>query len=699
MIALSLRVCIAVLSAASFMFSIVTWWNSRHESDDYFSLFVIQGVMSSKVYGSRFKGDLLSPNDIFSSSLVEGIRINDINGHERTSHVNHVNHVNHVVTSQDFHTPTALMVSSDLRTPTGTILYSSPALSHDSITPAVSVSVEKVSQYSMALPSNRVNTSLNLSTTTVSSPYPTGSSMPTICTENCEIRATISVAEPDTHDDKEGDNNHNSSKGDEEAEIENYDNEEVVEEEVNGNLLYQNESSPSSLKVPNSKISIVDVMNPFSHQCSSKTDGSLPISQLISKHFMNKRDVSYVSSLLVSQSPLVNLSIAEDWNTLHSHFIMREEFKAMKKERYMMRIGHGWYMEHFFFYDGKVVLNTTHTNDLSLQVYGNDMYQSSDGCSMNFISWGNSQGSLRKLQCSPSRHDGRFASLDPRDQVYDRVLILWSRGFGNIYHNAESVSNVWKMYLKMDSFPLFDYVLFYPPTCFAYQWSQKFLSLAFSMYPQNAKPVIINMSHSLKRMYIKRSVLFAITTSIYDVFTSYEEPMLIRKIAYNEYHLDYQMKQQHNKKLTLLHIKRTRGERQILNWKSIQERLLLEFSPKCISIVIANFAKLSPSSQISNVFHADMVMSIHGAALINIVFMLPFSGLVEFMNPFVSYRYFQKVAFHSQLFYAVVKGECDIKPRKGSNPRELDLRMKVDEVIETVKLISSHILLNKYCSL
>lgn len=64
---------------------------------------------------------------------------------------------------------------------------------------------------------------------------------------------------------------------------------------------------------------------------------------------------------------------------------------------------------------------------------------------------------------------------------------------------------------------------------------------------------------------------------------------------------------------------------------------------------------MSFSEQVVSMFPIDVMVSVHGAGLTNILFMLPYSGLVEIFPPLFFEPYYRSICRNSDLIYRPIR--------------------------------------------
>ena len=111
------------------------------------------------------------------------------------------------------------------------------------------------------------------------------------------------------------------------------------------------------------------------------------------------------------------------------------------------------------------------------------------------------------------------------------------------------------------------------------------------------------------------------------MFLSDIEPLLVKKIAYRYYGISELIAKPD--KLKLLYIARQGEWRQILN----ERDMIRNITSKCKDVVEfekAYFERNTHRMPVLSMRSTDILLGYHGAAFVNIMFMMPYSGFIEF---------------------------------------------------------------------
>ena len=136
---------------------------------------------------------------------------------------------------------------------------------------------------------------------------------------------------------------------------------------------------------------------------------------------------------------------------------------------------------------------------------------------------------------------------------------------------------------------------------------------------------------------------------MYDSFVSTAEPMLVRLLAYRQFHLA--LRTQPPSRLSIYFLNRNGGSRGIRN---VDE--LIEYMQKAngTRLDVSSNAPATFEEQVRSVAHIDVYVSMHGAAMTNILFMEPLSALIEMNPPKFKEAFYKNMASKANLlFYGI----------------------------------------------
>lgn len=138
---------------------------------------------------------------------------------------------------------------------------------------------------------------------------------------------------------------------------------------------------------------------------------------------------------------------------------------------------------------------------------------------------------------------------------------------------------------------------------------------------------------------------------MYDSFVSYQEPLLVKRIAYRYFHESIRMDKPD--RLDVLYLNRSSGRRGLYN-----NNELIEFiqTRNDIRLSIQQNVAMTFEEQVRAVMKKDVYISIHGAAMTHILFMEPFGAVIEFNPPKFNEPFYRNMADNScLLFYGIYK--------------------------------------------
>ncbi|KAK8789683.1 hypothetical protein WA171_001774 [Blastocystis sp. BT1] len=267
-----------------------------------------------------------------------------------------------------------------------------------------------------------------------------------------------------------------------------------------------------------------------------------------------------------------------------------------------------------------------------------------------------------------SVNKGKKVFSIPQNNWYDQVAILSTRGFSNIYHNAEWIMNFVHFAACSTELPLFDAFIVINPThddrfSSTTPWNNQFFLSILSIFPSSRKPLYIPR-RSLSRgtlIHIHRAMLISITTPLFDLFRSYTETIYVKKVVYK--YVGVSETTTSPLKLVGLLILREGRTRQIINKNELLQ-MLEECLGDSVSFSTQFFGGISFKDQVKVMSRTDLVFGMHGAAFVNIMFMRPRSGFIEFFSPTSQIPYYQNMAKHCDLISEGISKVTADKSRK-----------------------------------
>ena len=179
-----------------------------------------------------------------------------------------------------------------------------------------------------------------------------------------------------------------------------------------------------------------------------------------------------------------------------------------------------------------------------------------------------------------------------------------------------------------------------------------------------------------------------------DLFISNIEPLLAKKAIYRYYNISELITKP--AKLKMLYIGRKGEWRQILNEKEI----IGNITTKCGDVVEFEktyFDRKTHRSQILSMRSTDILFGYHGAAFVNIMFMMPYSGFIEVFSPISRPRYYDMMAIRTQLAYrCLTRNTFDRSKKRPRDGRNLNIFVDVNMVVEYVNQLAEIVSKHKY---
>ena len=181
-----------------------------------------------------------------------------------------------------------------------------------------------------------------------------------------------------------------------------------------------------------------------------------------------------------------------------------------------------------------------------------------------------------------------------------------------------------------------------------------------------------------------------ILSSSYIPFTNDLEAMWVMKSAYRYLNLNSCISKP--KSLKLVYIQRNRT-RQIVNEKDVLDTLSKEMG---LEVKVIRLENLKAVSQVKLFSEADIAFGVHGAGFVNIVWMMPYSGLFEIINPHYYYDCYMYIALLKRLFYTNYRNITASTIFKIRGPRDFDVTVDIESMLIFMRVMISNILTTKY---
>ena len=109
------------------------------------------------------------------------------------------------------------------------------------------------------------------------------------------------------------------------------------------------------------------------------------------------------------------------------------------------------------------------------------------------------------------------------------------------------------------------------------------------------------------------------------------------------------------------------------------------------------FKNMSFEDQVRLMSTLDIVMGMHGAAFVNIIFMRPRSGFMEFFSPVAHILYYENMAAKTDLIYVPIWQNKVVKSEKTiSDGRNKNILIHVDTVMKRFETLVRDVSEQKY---
>ena len=136
---------------------------------------------------------------------------------------------------------------------------------------------------------------------------------------------------------------------------------------------------------------------------------------------------------------------------------------------------------------------------------------------------------------------------------------------------------------------------------------------------------------------------------MYDTFINTLEPMLMRLLAYRQFHLPLRTRPPST--LSVYFLNRNGGRRGIQN---VDDLIGYMERSNRTRVEVSSNAPASFEEQVRSVAQVDVYVSMHGAAMTNILFMEPLGALIEMNPPKFKEAFYKNMASKANLlFYGI----------------------------------------------
>ena len=173
-------------------------------------------------------------------------------------------------------------------------------------------------------------------------------------------------------------------------------------------------------------------------------------------------------------------------------------------------------------------------------------------------------------------------------------------------------------------------------------------------------------------------------------FKSDLEPTWVMKSAYRYLNLNSCISKP--KSLKLVYIQRTKT-RQIVNEKDVLNVMSKEMG---LEVKVIRLEKLKAVSQVKLLSEADIAFGVHGAGFVNTVWMMPYSGLFEIINPLYHQECYAYMAFLKRLFYTGFRNVTVSQRFEIKKTRDYDVTVDMYSFVLFMRVMVTNILTTKY---
>ena len=146
------------------------------------------------------------------------------------------------------------------------------------------------------------------------------------------------------------------------------------------------------------------------------------------------------------------------------------------------------------------------------------------------------------------------------------------------------------------------------------------------------------------------------------------------------------------KSLKLVYIQRAKT-RQIVNEKDVLNVLKNEIG---LEVKVIRLEKLKAVSQIKILSESDIAFGVHGAGFVNSIWMMPYSGLFEIVNPLFHQECYARIAVVKRLFYTGFRNVTVSRRFKISYIPNYDVTVDMYSFVLFMRIMVTNILTTKY---
>ncbi|KAK8810829.1 hypothetical protein WA556_003913 [Blastocystis sp. ATCC 50177/Nand II] len=245
------------------------------------------------------------------------------------------------------------------------------------------------------------------------------------------------------------------------------------------------------------------------------------------------------------------------------------------------------------------------------------------------------------------------------DVVFDRVGVVSFRAMYNLFHFMEG-SNVLlhNLFFYHPRIPVIQYLyLSHDLEKGSFSgWYRGYLDALLDSLPAGERPLILER-RALEKMkgvvVFKRVILYDVETPLH-LFWSVEEASWIRRSIYKQ--LSEPEEKTSPRQITYLSRKDTK--RHIDNEEEVMEYL------RTIPVVVVStaFSNATYQDQASLMFKTDLLISMHGNQLSNILFLHKGSAVIEIVNPYFYADFYPELSERCQVQHTVFRSTVISKP-------------------------------------
>ena len=223
------------------------------------------------------------------------------------------------------------------------------------------------------------------------------------------------------------------------------------------------------------------------------------------------------------------------------------------------------------------------------------------------------------------------------------------------------------------------------------------MSSVLSIFPNDTRPRYVPFpSNSNQKYFVKRAILISIAGTEFDCVLSVNEAILVRKAAYR--YANVTVNGNKPQKLKVLFLVREGNTRQILNEKDFINAVTNNTQ---ITLEKTSFLNSKFGDQVRKMSTTDIIVSVHGAGLVNVIFMVPYSGLLEIFAKDFYVEFYYNIAVKSRVFYDTSRNNKSVFHRNFSritykHRRESNLIIQITETVGKLEKLEKLVWAYKY---